>query len=135
MNRTVASCILFFLVFCLSEGASAQNGSQDTSFGGGIRPRRETYIIEPYPSPAATTKPINIAYYNHNSEETALRIVDVLDRTVIDLQPRQFVENGTHKFTISPRSLASGTYFIRLTTYTSTGSQKQVQDLRFIVVH
>lgn len=139
MTRSVIWCITFVAAFSLARESAlyaqdSTSGSQDTSYGGALRPRRETYIIEPFPSPALASQQINIAYYNHNPEETSLRIVDILDRTVIDLQPRQFIENGVHSHTIEPGKLAGGAYFIRLTTYTSTGSQKQVQDLRFIVI-
>lgn len=137
MIRFFWLAISFVLVVCLTEkGAYAQNsGGQDTLGGGIERPRRETYIIETYPSPAYPSQSVNIAYYNHNPEETSLCIVDVNDKTVVELQPRQFVQNGIHRYTIKSRTLTSGTYFIRLTTYTSTGSKKEVQDSRFIVVH
>lgn len=128
---------LFVVTVCLLEASSfAQDaGGQDTCCGGLLRPRRETYIIETYPSPALAGRTVNIAYYNHNPEETSLSIVDINDKAVMDLQPRQFVPNGIHRFPVESRRLTSGTYFIRLTTYTSTGSKKQVQDSRFIVVH
>jgi hypothetical protein len=137
MTRLVYLWILIVLGLCLSDSTIyAQNsGGQDSIAGGTGRPRRDTYIIETYPSPALPNQNINIAYYNHNPEETSLRIVDINDKTVIELQPRQFITNGIHRFTVRNRQLASGTYFIRLTSFTSTGSKKLVQDSRFIVVH
>lgn len=143
MIRAVHLWVVLVMGVCLFEGAIyAQNsGGDDSTTIASLRPRRETYIIEPFPSPSMRGQPINIAYYNHNPEETSLRIVDVNDKTVIELQPRQFVENGIHSYVLNPRrlpngsKLTSGAYFIRLTTYTSTGSKKQVQDSRFIVVH
>lgn len=136
MIRIGYLCIAVVIGLCLSDGtARAQaSGGQDSVAGGIERPRRETYIIETFPSPALRTQKINIAYYNHNPEETMLRIVDITDKTVEVLQPRQFVENGLHKFTPS-KKLPSGVYFVRLTVFTATGSEKQVQDSRFIVVH
>ena len=143
MIRTAHLWIVLVMGVCLFEWAiySQNSGGDDSTTVGPLRPRRETYIIEPFPSPSMRGQPINVAYYNHNPEETSLRIVDVNDKTVIELQPRQFVENGVHSYVLNPRRLTnggrltSGVYFIRLTTYTSTGSQKQVQDSRFIVVH
>jgi hypothetical protein len=78
---------------------------------------------------------VNISYYNHNSQETALFVVDVNDKVVRQLQPRQMVANGVHKFTFETRTVATGSYFVRLRTYTSTGSEEKVQDSRFLVVH
>jgi len=137
MTRPVYLWMLLVLGLYLYDGSIyAQNsGGQDSIAGGTGRPRRDTYIIETYPSPALPNRSINIAYYNHNPEETSLRIVDINDKTIVELQPRQFVPNGIHRYTVRSRQLTSGTYFIRLTTYTSTGSKKQVQDSRFIVVH
>jgi hypothetical protein len=126
---------VLFLCLCAVSSFAQNSGGQDTSFGGPLRPRRETYIVETYPSPARANQTINITYYNHNPEETSLRIVDINDKVVIELQPRQFVTNGLHYSTVPSRKLPSGTYFVRLTSYTSTGSKKQVQDSRFIVVH
>jgi len=136
MIRSGYLSIALIIGFCLLGGATyaQDSGGQDSVAGGPERPRRDTYIIETFPSPALRTQKINIAYYNHNPEETMLRIVDINDKTVEELQPRKFVENGLHKF-IPTKKLTSGVYFVRLTTFTATGSEKQVQDSRFIVIH
>jgi hypothetical protein len=66
-----------------------------------------------------------------------LRVVDLLDRTVAsgNLQTAALTAGGLHTFALTTRGLATGTYFIRLTTYTSSGALEQVQDARFVIVH
>ena len=111
------------------------SGSQDSTCGGVLRPRRETYIIEAFPSPAKVGQTITIQYYNHNPDIVMVRVVDILDRTIQTLQPQQLMPNGLHVFPFSTRGLASGMYFIRLTNYTSDGSINTQQDSRFIILH
>ncbi len=123
--------------------ASAQvidstGGSQtDSLCGGTVRPRRSTFVIEAFPSPAVLGARVTIQYYNNNPEVIALRVVDLLDRTIAsgDLQTKSLTPNGLHTFSLPTRGLATGMYFIRLTTYTATGSVDQVQNSRFVIVH
>jgi hypothetical protein len=125
-----------FVLLLVAQCALAQDGgSQDSSSGGELRPRRDTYIIESFPSPAMHGVTVNISYYNHNPQETALYVVDVNDKVVKELQPREMVPNGVHKFQFSTRSVSTGSYFVRLRTYTSTGAEEKVQDSRFLVTH
>ncbi len=132
MTRFFFGISLFLLFWCAD--LLAQTGSQDSVLGGQVRPRRETYIIESYPSPVKVGQTVNISYYNHNSQETALFVVDVNDKVVRELQPRKLTPNGVHKFELPITGLASGAYFVRLKTYSSTGSLDQVQDSRFLVI-
>lgn len=114
-------------------------GPIDTLTGGPPRPRRDTYIIQPYPCPASIGETVTIQYYNDVGEVTMLRIVDLLDRTINNgvLQSQQLTPNGLHTFQVAPGELglSAGAYFIRLTTYTSAGDIFEVQDCRFLVVH
>jgi hypothetical protein len=128
---------LLFIVCVLPEILHPQptSGTQDSVLGGPLRPRRETYIIVPFPSPAHRGVIMSIQYYNHNEERTSLRIADINDRTVVDLQPSQLTPGGTHNFEFNTAMVATGTYFIRLTRYGVDGAQIEVQDLRFLVVH
>ncbi len=131
--KRIAFVIAFFL--CIGAlSAEAQPTSQDSTCGV-LRPRRETYIIVPYPSPAKHGQTMSIQYYNHNPEQTSLSIVDVNDRPIVELQPKQLMQNGIHAFDFRTNTVASGVYSIRLTEYTSDGSKLQVQDSRFIVAH
>lgn len=132
MTRFFFGISLFLLLWCAD--VWAQTGSQDSVLGGQVRPRRETYIIESYPSPVKVGQVVNISYYNHNPQETALYIVDITDKVIRELQPRALTPNGVHKFELPITGLATGAYFVRLKTYTSTGSLEQTQDSRFLVI-
>lgn len=112
----------------------AQTGSQDSVLGGQVRPRRETYIIESYPSPVRAGQTVNISYYNHNAQETALYVVDVNDKVVRELHPRKLMPNGIHKFVMPITGLPAGAYYVRLKSYNTTGSLEQTQDSRFLVI-
>jgi hypothetical protein len=132
---------LFFVVFAAfvipSHARAQAPGGQDSTGTGipALRARRDTYIIIPFPSPARHGQTMKIQFYNHVAEEVSLRIVDLNDKTVAVLQPQQMLPNGIHPYDFHTNSVATGTYFIRLTTYSSTGSQNLVQDARFIVLH
>jgi len=133
--------ILVFVLFAaivLPSHASAQTPGGQDSTGSGIpdlRPRRDTYIIVPYPSPARQGVKMKIQVYNHFEQGLSVQIVDVLGKTVSVLQSQQTLPNGIHEYDFDTGLVSTGTYFIRLTTYSSTGSQNQVQDERFIVLH
>ena len=129
--------LLIVLVFALPEVLHAQptSGTQDSVLGGSLRPRRDTYIIVPYPNPALHGVVVSIQYYNHNPEQTSLRIVDALDREVQVLQPQQLMTNGLHSYDLNTGLISTGTYFIRLTRYTADGSNLEVLNERFVVVH
>jgi hypothetical protein len=116
--------------------ASTQT-SQDSICGGTVRPRRDSYLIQAFPSPAKSGETVLVQYYNHNPEEISIRVVDVLDRLVtpVETQPRTFTANGLHSFGLSTRGLASGMYFIRLTSYTSAGAVNQIDESRFLILH
>src|SRR5688500_20232132 len=98
MIRTAHLWVVLVMGVCLFEGAIyAQNsGGDDSTTIASLRPRRETYISELFPSPSMRGQPLKIAYYNHQPEETSLRIVDCNDETVMVLQLRQCVEYGIH---------------------------------------
>ncbi len=129
----VFSLLLILLVPAIGFGQTS--GRQDSVLGDPLRPRRDTYLIEPFPSPALRGQVVQIQYYNHNEEETSLYIVDINDRVVSELQPRKIVPNGIHSFPFQTNLVSTGAYHIRLKRYTSSGSELETQDLRFIVVH
>lgn len=136
MVRSIAVLLLISVcIFPELVHAQPTSGTQDSVLGGGLRPRRETYIIVPFPSPARRGVTMTIQYYNHNPERTALRIVDINDRTVAELQPDELTPAGTHIFDFHTASVSTGTYSIRLTRYAADGTQLDVQDQRFIVFH
>jgi hypothetical protein len=132
MTRFFFGISLFLLLWCAD--VWAQTGSQDSVLGGQVRPRRETYIIESYPSPVKSGQNVHISYYNHNPQETALYVVDINDKIVRELQVRTLISSGVHKFELPITGLATGAYFVRLKTYNSTGSLDQTQDSRFLVI-
>lgn len=133
--------ILFFGLLALSitaDLAMAQDsGGQDSTglSSPALRPRRDTYIIEPFPSPARRGQTVKIQFYNHfPGQVISLRIVDINDKTVKEW-PSATYTYGVHSHDFPTGLVATGTYHIRLTTYTSTGSENLTQDSRFIVLH
>lgn len=136
MVRCIA-VLLLLTISMIPELSRAQptSGTQDSVLGGGLRPRRDTYIIVPFPSPARRGVTMTIQYYNQNPERTSFRIVDINDRTIAELQPDELSPSGTHTFDFHTISVSTGAYFIRLTRYTVDGAQLEVQDQRFIVLH
>ncbi|MEP7235951.1 MAG: hypothetical protein ABI778_11715, partial [Ignavibacteriota bacterium] len=73
--------------------------------------------------------------YNHFAQEISVRIVDLIGRTVKVIQPQTTLANGIHSYDFESGKYSTGTYFIRMATFSSTGSQNDVQDLRFIVLN
>jgi hypothetical protein len=133
---------LFFGLFALSlmtDLACAQDsGGQDSTglLSPALRPRRDTYIIETFPSPARHGQTIKIQFYNHfPGQVISLNVIDILGRVVVELQPQAAMPNGIHSYDFPTNFYASGSYHIRLTTYTSTGAEDLTQESRFIVLH
>ncbi|HET9137291.1 MAG TPA: hypothetical protein VFO76_11680 [Candidatus Kapabacteria bacterium] len=122
------------ILFFTTEIALAQSGLQDSVLGGGLRPRRDTYIIETYPSPARHGQRITLRYYNHNPELISLKVFDASDRLIEVLQQQQLMPNGIHDHPFFTYLYASGSYHIRLTRYSSDGTELSTEDSRFIVV-
>ena len=117
-------------------------GSQDSAVSGKLRPRWGSYLIETYPSPAKASNNITVQFYNHKDETLTCRIYDSDDRLVLEVQPKQFTAHGLHKFVISANQFVpqshplppSGTYFIRLTTFTEAGAEDVVDVSRFVIL-
>lgn len=132
---------LFFVLFSLSllpELARSQaSGGQDSTGSEvpALRPRRDTYIIEPFPSPARHGQRVKIQVYNHFTQQISVKIVDVLGKTIKILQPPETLANGIHPYDFETNLISTGTYYIRLATFSSTGTEDLIQDLRFIVIH
>ncbi len=138
MKKAFFLFLVLFAAAIIPGIASAQAPGGQDSTGTGIpalRPRRDTYIIVPYPSPARNGVTMKIQFYNHDVQEASLRIVDINDKTIVELQAQQTLPNGIHSYDFHTNSVPTGTYFVRLTTYSSTGSLDVVQDARFLVLH
>ena len=114
--------------------AQPNGGSQDSSATGALRPRWDSYLIQTFPSPAKAGDQITVQFYNHRSETLTCRVFDMANRLILELWPKQFTQNGLHSFPIPANSLATGTYFIRLTTYTAAGAEDIVDNSRFVIV-
>jgi hypothetical protein len=132
----------YYIIFVIgiSLGASSAwaqgSGGQDsTGVENPQRPRRDTYIIEPFPSPAFRGQIVKIQFYNHNPQQVRLLIVDINDKIITELQPPATLANGIHSYDFKTVAVATGTYHIRLITYTPTGAEDIIQDSRFIVLH
>jgi hypothetical protein len=110
-------------------------GTQDTSCVAPLRPRWGSYLIQPFPSPAKVGEIITIQFYNHTEEILSCKIYDEIHREMIELQPKGTTPAGLHTFEVSANRLATGSYFVRLTTYTASGSETLVDNLRFVIVH
>jgi hypothetical protein len=138
VKKALFPFFVLLAVFLACDVVYAQDsGGQDSTGlpGIGLRARRDTYIIETFPSPARRGQTIAIQFYNHNPQQLSLRIVDINDKTIKILQPQAMLANGIHSYQFPTNLVATGTYHIRLTTYSSTGAQSLVQDSRFIVLH
>jgi hypothetical protein len=135
--RKLVSCVFIVACALLAGDVVAQTPSdQDSICGGFVRPRRDAFLIQTFPSPAKAGEPFTVQFYNHAEKEISLRVVDVLDRTILQLQERATTPAGLHKFLKDQsRDLATGMYFVRLTTYTPTGAIEQVQDSRLVILH
>jgi hypothetical protein len=128
--------LVFLSLFMVAAGVRAQsNGSQDSAASGNSRPRWGSYMIQTFPSPAKATDNVTIQFYNHRDETLKCRIYDSDDRPMIELQPKQFTPHGLHTFHIPASSLATGSYFIRLTTYTASDAENIVDNTRFVILH
>ncbi len=119
--------------------ADAQDsGSQDSTglANPALRSRRDTYIIETFPSPARRGQTIKIQFYNHfPGQVISLNVIDINGRVVKELQPQAAMPAGIHSYDFPTIFFASASYHIRLTTYTSTGAENATQESRFIVLH
>src|SRR5207249_4788508 len=109
-------------IFATADLAFAQASGGQDSIGPGVnalRPRRDAYVIETFPSPARHGQTIKIQFYTHSVQQVSLRIVDILDKTVKILQEPETLLNGIHSYDFQTNLVATGTYHIRLVTYTS----------------
>jgi hypothetical protein len=134
-----ASLILILLGTLLTAAPllAQESGGQDSTGldGTALRPRRDAYIIEPFPSPARHGQTVKVQIYLHFAQQVSLRIVDINDKTVKILQPLEMLSNGIHTYDFPTNPIATGSYHIRMVTYTSTGSENVTEDSRFIVLH
>ena len=139
VKKAISTFFVLLATILLPVIASAQDsGGQDSTGlvgGPGLRPRRDSYIIVPFPSPARHGVTMHIQIYNHFAEQISVRIVDMLDKTIATLQSQGNLDNGIHSYDFNTSTVSTGTYFIRMTTYSSTGAQNLVQDTRFQVLH
>ena len=112
----------------------AQSSTQDSVVSGTLRPRWDTYLVGVFPTPAKFGAKISVQFYNHNPETIAVRVFDLACREILELQPQQSTAAGLHTIEIPPFTLSSGTYFLRLTTFTATGAENIVDNARFVVI-
>lgn len=129
--------VLLLLGFVSTTRAQSSGGSQDSAASGVLRPRWGSYLIQTFPSPAKAGQPITVQFYNHQDETLTCRVFDIANRELMVLQPKQFTTHGLHTLVIDPgkNQLASGTYFIRLTTFTAAGAEDVVDNSRFVIIH
>ncbi|MEI8134084.1 MAG: hypothetical protein WCH46_03265 [bacterium] len=132
----VFALLLGFFAFAETSWAQ-QSGGQDSTGEGlpPLRARRDAYIIETYPSPARHGQILKIKIYSHFAQQISVRIVDVNDRPMKVLQEPVMVSEGIHTYEFPTNLVATGPYYVRLTTYSSTGSENLIQDSRFLVLH
>lgn len=127
--------VLFSFMAVFSSAALAQsNGSQDSAVSGKLRPRWGSYLIETFPSPAKASDQVTVQFYNHQDETLTCRVFDSDDRLVAELQPKQLTTHGLHQFPIRAFTLPTGSYFIRLTTFTESGAENIVDNSRFVIL-
>jgi hypothetical protein len=109
--------------------------ANDTSCVSPLRPRYGTYLIQTFPNPSSSRSPVTIQFYNHNPEIIAVKIFDLRNSLIMVLHEKQQTDRGLHTYTIQPGRIASGTYYIRLTTYTASGAELTTDNARFVIVH
>jgi hypothetical protein len=112
----------------------AQSSTQDSAVSGKLRPRWGTYIASVFPTPAKYGAKVTVQIYNHNPETLSCKVYDLACRLVMELQPQQTIAAGLHTIEIPQYFLASGTYFIRLTTFTASGAANLVDNARLVVI-
>ncbi len=130
---------LFLLLFgcttLLATVAEAQSGGgQDSSQAGILRPRRGTYQVQAYPSPAKSGETITISFFCINPDVVSFVIYDMLNKVVMTLQEKGDAPSGLSTFQIPANKLMTGSYVARLTNYTPSGAENTVEDERFVVV-
>ena len=138
MKKALFLFFVLFSLFAVPDLVRAQaSGGQDSTGADvpALRPRRDTYIIEPFPSPARRGQIVKVQIYNHSEQQLSVRIIDVLGKTIKILQVPKTLPNGIHTYDFQTSLVSTGTYYIRLATFSSTGSESLVQDSRFIVIH
>lgn len=116
------------------QSAQAQ-AANDTSCVSPLRPQYGTYLIQTYPNPSSSRSPVTIQFYNHNPEILSVKIYDLRNSLILVLHEKQQTDRGLHTYTIQPGRMASGTYYIRLTTYTASGAELSRDNARFVIVH
>lgn len=100
-----------------------------------LRPRWGTYIVGVFPSPAHSGETITVQTYNHTPVELSLKVYDMSGRDMLDLIPQQVMPAGLQTVTISPSELASGSYLVKLVTYTASNATDIVDEAHFLIVH
>jgi len=133
MRWIFLSFLLTFAVPCVAQ-TSQDSTALDSSISGKLRPRWGTYIASVYPTPAKFGAKITVQFYNHNPETIACRVFDLACRLIMEIQPKQSTEAGLHTIEIPRFALSSGTYFLRLTTFTASGAANIVDNARFVVI-
>ena len=135
-NSIMIAKLLFVLGFVslLATGElRAQTGGQDSSQAGTLRPRRGTYEIQSYPSPAKSGEQITVQFFCINEDVVSFEVFDMLCKPVLTLQDKQTTSAGLHTFLIAANLLSTGTYFARLTSYTPSGAENTVEDTRIVI--
>jgi hypothetical protein len=125
--------LLAFAIPCVAQ-TTPDSASRDSSISGKLRPRWGTYIASVYPTPAKFGAKITVQFYNHNPEMIACRVFDLACRLIMEIQPKQSTASGLHTIEIPQFALSSGTYFLRLTTFTASGAANIVDNARFVVI-
>jgi hypothetical protein len=119
-----------------SANGSGASGSQDSAATGALRPRWGSYLIQTFPTPAASTSDLHIQFYNHRDETLMCRLYDAADRLIAVLWPKQLTPQGLHQIDVNKMPyLETGMYFIRLTTFTASDAEDVVDNGRFIIQH
>jgi hypothetical protein len=131
----VLTAAAFLVVAIVVPNSARAQAANDTSCVSPLRPRYGSYLLQPYPSPSSAQSPVTIQFYNHNPEILSVKIYDLTNRLMLVVHDKQQTDAGLHTYTLKPTHFASGTYFIRLTTYTPSGAENTVDNIRFVIVH
>ncbi len=127
--------VILLLLVASSAFAQSGAGAQDTSGNENLRPRWDSYIVGVYPSPAHVGQQITVQTYNHNPAELSVKVYDGIGRMMLELLPKQQLPGGLQTFTIPASNLSSGSYVVKLVTYTASGAIDIVDETHFLIVH
>jgi hypothetical protein len=95
----------------------------------------EVYPIEIYPSPAKYGQLVNINFTNSIPEIIGAQVLDEGGNIVTDLLKKELTGSGKHTLIYPSGKYASGSFFLRISSYSQDSQVLCKQDEHFVVAH